>query len=49
MDHTHWKIVQSDVVIKEEEAISVVTIGLALAKTVFQVHGVDEKGVAVLR
>lgn len=36
-------------VIKVEEAMSVVTIGLDLAKTVFQVHGVDEKGVAVLR
>jgi transposase len=49
MDHPHWKVVQSEVVIKEEEAMSVVTIGLDLAKTVFQVHGVDEKGVAVLR
>jgi transposase len=32
-----------------EEAMSVVTIGLDLAKTVFQVHGVDEAGVTVLR
>lgn len=29
--------------------MSVVTIGLDLAKTVFQVHDVDEAGVAVLR
>jgi transposase len=29
--------------------MSVVTIGLDLAKTVFQVHGVDEAGVTVLR
>lgn len=29
--------------------MSVVTIGLDLAKTVFQVHGVDEVGVTVLR
>jgi len=29
--------------------MSVVTIGLDLAKTAFQVHGDDEKGVAVLR
>jgi transposase len=36
-------------VIKVEEAMSVITIGLDLAKMVFQVPGVDEKGVAVLR
>lgn len=29
--------------------MSVVTIGLDLAKTVFQVHGVDEGGITVLR
>jgi transposase len=29
--------------------MSVVTIGLDLAKSVFQIHGVDEAGVAVLR
>lgn len=29
--------------------MSVVTIGLDLAKTVFQVHGVDEAGLTVLR
>ncbi|MDF2640382.1 MAG: family transposase [Novosphingobium lindaniclasticum] len=29
--------------------MSVVTIGLDLAKTVFQVHGVDEDGITVLR
>jgi transposase len=34
---------------RRRQLMTIVTIGLDLAKNVFQVHGVDERGIAVLR
>src|SRR3954447_17842686 len=42
----HDRVVQPD---EEPSAMTLITIGLDLAKLVFQVHGVDESGRAVLK
>ena len=47
MYQVEWAIYQS--IAKEESVMKITRIGLDLAKNVFQVHGVDEHGKAVLR
>jgi ABC-type proline/glycine betaine transport system ATPase subunit len=41
--------VKNHLIEEEESTVNITTIGLDIAKNVFQVHGIDKNGKAVLR